>query len=90
MALNIKNAEVERLVDEISSLTGSGKTETIRRALLEQKERLSLHVNALHRGSRIKRFLETEIWPQVPEAEKGRRLTRQEEDTLLGFGDAGI
>lgn len=89
MPLNIKNAEVERLVDELCSLTGSGKTETIRRALQEQKERLALHVNSLNRGARIKRFLEREVWRQVPISELGRRLTRDEEDAILGFDSSG-
>ena len=35
MALNIKNAEVERLAAEVARLTGESKTEAIRRALDE-------------------------------------------------------
>lgn len=90
MALNIKNPEVERLVDELASMTGSGKTETIRKASQEQRERLSLHVNNLPRGARIRRFLEREVWAHVPLAEKGRRLNRSEQDAILGFGGAGV
>ena len=33
VALNVKNAEVERLVAEVARLTGETKTEAIRRAL---------------------------------------------------------
>ena len=44
MALNIKNAEVERLVEEISRLTGESKTEAVRRALEERKGRLAFRV----------------------------------------------
>jgi antitoxin VapB len=42
------------------------------------------------RRERIARFLEREVWPQVPERERGRRLTRREEDAILGYGRAGV
>jgi len=42
MALNIKNIEVERLAAQIAEITGETKTEAIRRALLERKDRLGL------------------------------------------------
>ena len=40
MALNLKNAEVERLAAEVARLTGESKTEAIRRALDERRQRL--------------------------------------------------
>src|SRR4029453_11787484 len=40
MALNLKNAEVERLAAEVARLTGESKTEAIRRALEERRQRL--------------------------------------------------
>lgn len=42
MGLNIKNAEVEELARLVAEATGETKTEAIRRALLERKERLGL------------------------------------------------
>lgn len=39
---------------------------------------------AAERGVRLRRFLEQECWPAVPEAERGRVLTREEEDAILG------
>jgi prevent-host-death family protein len=41
------------------------------------------------RTARLQRFLEGEVWPEVPDGEAGRRLTREEEDRLLGYGPAG-
>ena len=38
---------------------------------------------------RVRRFLERDIWPQVPPEEVGRRLTAGEEDAILGFGPDG-
>jgi hypothetical protein len=30
------------------------------------------------------------VWPTLPDAERGRRLTRAEEDDVLGFGPDGV
>ena len=90
MAINIKNHEVERLVSEVAELTGESKTEAVRKALEERKERLSLQVASEHRGARLRRFLEEEVWPTVPADEIGRTLTRAEEEAILGYGDEGV
>lgn len=38
-----------------------------------------------------RRFLENEVWPLVSADQRGTRLTRTEEDDLLGYGpDSGI
>jgi antitoxin VapB len=42
MGLNIKNREVEELAKQIAEATGETKTEAIRQALLERKDRLGL------------------------------------------------
>jgi len=44
---------------------------------------------ATDRGARLRRLLEQEIWPLVPESERGRALTRAEEDAILGYGPQG-
>jgi antitoxin VapB len=89
VALNIKNAEVERLAEEVARLTGESKTEAVRRALSERKQRLAHRVDPNDREGRIRRFLERDIWPLVPPEEVGRRLTVGEEDSILGFGPDG-
>jgi antitoxin VapB len=40
MALNIRNAEAERLAAVVARLTGETKTEAVRRALADRLERL--------------------------------------------------
>jgi antitoxin VapB len=90
MALNIKNEEVERLVDEVVRLSGETKTEAVKRSLAERKARLMLRVADLDRRARLVRFLETEAWPQVPPDVIGTRLSRDEEDALLGYGPEGV
>lgn len=89
MALNIKNSTVERLADEVARLTGETKIEAIRRALEERRARLTLRSGA-GRAARIREFLENEIWPQIPRDQRGRRLTRKQEDAILGFGSDGV
>ena len=89
MALNIKNDEVERLAAEIARLTGESKTEAIRRALAERRQRLAYRVNPTDRQTRALRFLEHEVWPRIPADQLGRRLSRDEEDEILGYGPEG-
>ena len=89
MALNIKNADVERLAAEVSRLTGESKTEAIRRALDERWRRLR-HPPANRRRDRVLDLLKRTVWPTLPKRERGRRLTRAEEDRILGYGPGGV
>ena len=84
MALNLNNRDVERLVAEIARLTGESKTEAIRRALEERKRRLTGRSTG-ERRQRVLRFLERRIWPTLSANEWGRRLSRAEEDEILGY-----
>ena len=89
MALNLKNAEVERLAAEVARITGETKTEAIRRALDERRRRLVYRDEPGGSATGGRQYLEEEVWPLVPEGETGRRMTRDEEDSVLGYGDAG-
>jgi antitoxin VapB len=90
MPLNIKNVRVERLVAEVARLAGESKTEAVRRALEERRARLALRVVQQDRGERLREFLERQVWPRVPRKQLGRRLTRRQEDALLGYGPRGV
>ena len=90
MALNIKNREVERLAAEIAKLTGENKTEAIRRALEERRQRLAFRVVRKDRRTDLLRVLERSVWPKVPRRLLGRRMSRKEEDTILGYGSRGV
>lgn len=90
VALNIKNAEVERLAEEVARMAGESKTEAVRRALLERRRRLVYRLGGGDRAARVRRFLEEEVWPQVPREQLGRRLTGAEEDEILGYGPEGV
>lgn len=90
MPLNIKNKTVERLVAEVAGMTGESKTEAVRRALEERKARLAYRITGEHRDARLRRFLTNEVWPTVPEDQLGRRLSRTEEEAILGYGPEGV
>ncbi|MCP3978280.1 MAG: type II toxin-antitoxin system VapB family antitoxin [bacterium] len=90
MAMNIKNAEVERLAAEVAGMAGESKTEAVRKALLERKARLVVRRAGDTRAARLMRFLESEAWPQIPDTQLGRRMTRIEEDEILGYGEHGV
>ena len=89
MPLNIKDPETERLATEVAALTGESKTRAIRIALQERKQRLGFRVKRRSRKDEMLRFLEREVWPHVPAEERGRRLSREEEDAILGYGPEG-
>ena len=90
MPLSIKNAEVERLVAEVAELTGESKTEAVRQALKERRARLALRESAQNRAARIRRLLEDEVWPSMPADVLGATISREEEERILGYGDAGV
>jgi antitoxin VapB len=90
MALNIKNPHVERLAAEVAKLARESKTEAIGRALEERKARLASRVIRRDRQAEFLDFLRRDVWPKVPRKYRRRRLTRKEEDALLGYGPEGV
>lgn len=90
MPLNIKNRDVERLVDEVARITGETKTETVRKALEELRERLAFQTPPRDRRAEVLRYLEREVWPKVPTELLGRGLTKEEQEEILGYGPEGV
>ncbi|HEY4572626.1 MAG TPA: type II toxin-antitoxin system VapB family antitoxin [Thermoanaerobaculia bacterium] len=88
MALTI-DPETERLAAELAELAGESKTEAIRKALEERRQRLA-PPGAPDRVARLRRFLEEEVWPQIPADLRGKRLSKQEEGEILGYGPDGV
>jgi predicted aconitase with swiveling domain len=52
----------------------------------ERREQLMYQVARGNRATRVRRFFEQEVWPIVPKGELGRRLSRAEEEAILGYG----
>lgn len=92
MALNIKDQETEKLAAEVAELTGDSKTGAVREALRQRRDRLELERGGKEKRRRdLRRFLETEIWPQIPEELRGGPpMTKAEREELLGYGPEGV
>ncbi len=90
MALNIKNQDVEDLLLDVVRMTGESKTEAVRKALAERRQRLALHAIAPRSEGRTLAFLEDEIWSQIPSELLGTRLSKAEEEAILGYGAVGV
>jgi antitoxin VapB len=89
MGLNIKNEEVERLATELADLTGETKTEAIRRALKERRQRLGFRVVPKTRED-VFATLEETVWSQVPRSVQRKKMSRREQERLLGYGKDGV
>jgi antitoxin VapB len=89
MALNIKDAETVRLAAEVAAMTGESKTRAVRVALEERKRRLGLRGDRGDRGDSLRRFLEHEVWPQIPPDLLGKGISREEQEAILGYGPEG-
>jgi antitoxin VapB len=92
MALNIKDKETEALVAELAAMTGETKTGAVRTAARERLERLQMRSNRRKRSpEEVQRWLETEIWSQVPDELLDRPpMTKAEREELLGYGPDGV
>lgn len=90
MALNIKDPETVALAAEVADLAGETKTRAVKVALQDRRKRLRRRGPADDRAERLRRFFEEEVWPQIPKSERGKRLTREEWDDILGYGPEGF
>jgi antitoxin VapB len=90
MALNIKDPQTEALATEVAALANETKTQAVRTALQERRDRLQAGKRRQARALRIDRFLEDEAWPQIPEAVLGRPVPKAEREMILGYGAEGV
>lgn len=88
MALNIKDPETEKLAAEVAAMTKDSKTGAVREALRERRDRLALEAGGpAKRPGSLRRFLETEIWSQIPDELLDREpMTKAERERMLGIG----
>jgi antitoxin VapB len=89
MALNIKNPEVERLATEVAELANETKTEAIRKALLNRLDNLQAD-RAKKRTKRLREYLEQYVWPTIPPELRGKGITKEEREEILGYGPDGV
>lgn len=88
--MNIKDSEVETLASEVAALTGETKTRAVKIALQERRDRLVAAAAQQSKAARLRRFLETEAWPLLPDHVRGHALTRLEREEILGYGPDGV
>jgi antitoxin VapB len=89
VALNIKNAEVERLATEVAHLARETKTEAIRRALQDRKARLKSGLTPEEKVRRMTEYMQREVWPHILPEFRGKIMTKQEREEILGIGPNG-
>ncbi len=90
MALNIKDPETEKLAAEVAAMTRESKTRAVKVALQECRHRLQVLVVRRDRVQELRRFLQQEVWPQVPRKALGKRVTRRDREAILGYGPEGV
>lgn len=91
MAMNIKDPDAERLAAEVAELTGTTKTGAVREALRVFREDLVRKTETPEeRLARLHRFLEEEVWSQLPADQLGVPITEEEQEEILGFGPEGV
>lgn len=83
--------ETEQLAREVAEITGESTDEAIRKALEERR----LHLvprggDPKERVAKLRQFLEEKVWPNIPPEVRGKRLTKEEEEEILGYGPDGV
>jgi antitoxin VapB len=82
MALNIRNAETERLAAELAAVTGETKSEAVRRAVEDRLRRL--------RQDQVGRPLAQELDEIALRCASLPVLDDRQPDEILGYDDVGI
>ena len=83
MALNIKNREVERLAKEVAEMARETKTQAIRTALEERKAKLEAE-QPRKKTRGMREYLEKYIWPTIPAELRGKGISKDEWEDLMG------
>lgn len=82
MALNLRNAAVERLVSELALLTGESKTEAVTKAVQDRLARV--------RRERTGRSLADELEAIAKRCSQRSVLDARTEDAILGYDENGL
>jgi len=86
----IIDPEIERLATELAELTGESQTEAVLRSLEERRQRLAPPSAPPDRVAGLRLFLEKDVWPYLPPGVRGKRITREEREEILGYGPDGV
>lgn len=86
----IKNKDVERLAAEVSEMTGESQTEAIREALEERKQQLLLQRPKERGFEALMAEMERHVWSKLPPDQRGKPISQEEQDEILGYGSDGV
>lgn len=93
MARHFDNEETRKLAAEVAKLAGESEEEAVRQALRERLDRLEPRAGRGRPRTKeeLLRFMETEIWPLIPEENRGGpTITKEEKEEILGYGPEGF
>ena len=79
--INLKSDRVATLLEQITQRTGETKIDAVTKALEERLQELE----AKDRAARTLTWLKTTVWPNLPETERGKAPSKEEQEELLGF-----
>ena len=79
--INLKSDRVATLLEQITQRTGETKVDAVTRALEERLQDLE----ATDRAARTLAWLQTTVWPTLPETQRGKAPSKEEQEDLLGF-----
>ena len=79
--VNLKSERVAGLLEQITQQTGESKVEATVKALEARLQTLE----AEDRGTRTLEWLQTAVWVNLSEAERGHAPSKEEQEELLGF-----
>ena len=89
MALNIRNAEVERLAAEAADLAHGSKAEAIRQASMDRVRKLKRRSALNTREDRVDALL-AQFRTDFPQGDFGRKMTKTAKEEILGYGPGGV
>jgi antitoxin VapB len=80
------------LAAEVARLAEESEDEAVREALRERRDRLQVLAGERRKPEGgLLHFLETEIWPLIPEDELDQPpMTKAEREEILGYGPEGV
>jgi antitoxin VapB len=90
--MDFANEETKKLAAEVAKLAEESEDEAVRGALRERRERLRLAGGGEQKPFHdMRQWLETEIWPLIPEEKRGGPpITKAEKEEILGYGPEGF
>jgi len=86
----IHSPKIDQLAAQLAQLDREEVLEVFRKTLDIQARQEAKPQASAQRFSELREFLEREIWPQIPSHLRGKGITKQEREEILGYGPEGV